>query len=109
MNLLLQEIAGQVPQDRHAVVLIDNAGWHVTDKIQVPINLTLVNLPPYSPELNAIEQVWQYLRERYLSSCLFTDDAAILHACCDAWNRLLAETGRIRSLADRAWIYPVSP
>ena len=108
MNLLLQEIAGQVPQGRHAVVLIDNAGWHVTDKIQVPTNLTLVNLPPYSPELNAIERVWQYLRDRYLSGRLFTDDAAILDACCDAWNRLLAETGRIRSLADRAWTYPAS-
>ena len=58
MNLLWQEIASQVPQRRHAVVLIDNAGWHVTDKIEVPANLTLVNLPPYSPELNAIERVW---------------------------------------------------
>lgn len=109
MNLLLQEIASQVPQRRHAVVLIDNAGWHVTDKIEVPANLTLVNLPPYSPELNAIERVWQYLRDRYLSGCLLTDDAAIVDACCNAWNRLLEETGRIRSLADRHWTYPVNP
>ena len=74
----------------------------------MPANLTLVNLPPYSPELNAIERVWQYLRDRYLSGCLLTDDAAIVDACCNAWNRLLAETGRIRSLADRPWTYPVS-
>jgi len=98
-----------VPERRHAVVLIDNAGWHVTDKIEVPKNLTLVNLPPYSPELNAIERVWQYLRDRYLSGCLFRDEAAIVEACCKAWNHLVQETGRIRSLADRSWIHPVSP
>jgi hypothetical protein len=109
MNLLLQEIASQVPPRCHAVVLIDNAGWHVTDQIVVPANLTLVPLPPYSPELKAIERVWQYLRDRYLSGCLFTDNAAIIAACCDAWNRLLAEAGRIRSLADRPWAHPVFP
>ena len=108
-NLLLQEIASHVSERRHAVVLIDNAGWHTTDKIEVPKNLTLVNLPPYSPELNAIERVWQYLRDRYLSGCLFSDEAAIVEACCKAWNRLVQETARIRSLADRSWIHPVSP
>ena len=109
MNLLLQEISRQVPQRRHAVVLIDNAGWHVTDKIKLPPNLTLVNLPPYSPELNAIERVWQYLRDRYLSGCLFTDNAAIVQACCTAWKNLLAEPGRITSLTDRTWARPVNP
>ena len=63
----------------------------------------------YSPELNAIEQVWQYLRDRYLSGCLFADEATIVEACCNAWHRLLEETGRIRSLAGRPWTYAISP
>lgn len=107
MNLLLGEIAAQVPERTHAVVLIDNAGWHIADSVVVPPNLTLAHLPPYSPELNAIEKVWQYLRDRYLSGRLFTSMPVIIDACCDAWNRLVAETGRIKSLADYAWARPV--
>ena len=68
-----------------------------------------MNLPPYSPELNAIERVWQYLRDRYLSGCLFTNAAAVVEACCSAWNNLLAEPGRITSLTDRPWGRPVCP
>lgn len=56
--------------------------------------------PPYSPKLNPVERVWLYLRERYLSLRVFTDQAAIVDACCDAWNRMAAEPGRLRSLRD---------
>ncbi len=65
--------------------------------------------PPCSPQLNAIERVRRYLRDRYLSGCLFADEAPIVEACCNAWNRLLEEIGRMRSLADRPWIHTVSP
>ena len=104
MNLLLEEVATQLPPGTHAVMLIDNAGWHTANEIRVPPNISLVNLPPYSPELNAIERVWQYLRDRYLSGRLFTGTAGIIDACCEAWNRLLEEAGRIRSLTDLDWI-----
>lgn len=66
-------------------------------------------LPPYAPELNAIEKAWQYLRDRYLSGRLFPGTRAIVDACCDAWNNLVAEPGRIRSLADFEWARPVIP
>jgi transposase len=88
-------------------MLIDNAGWHTANELRVPPNISLVNLPPYSPELNAIERVWQYLRDRYLSGRLFIDTRAIVDACCEAWNRLLEEAGRIRSLTDLDWIAKV--
>ena len=67
--------------------------------------------PPaaYSPELNAIEKVWQYLRDRFLSARLFPGNRAIVDACCAAWNNLIAETGRIRSLADFEWARQVNP
>ena len=69
----------------------------------------LIHLPPYSPELNAIEKVWQYLRDRYLSGRLFSGTRAIVDACCEAWNKLIAETGRIQSLTDFEWARQVSP
>jgi transposase len=66
--------------------------------LKVPQNGTLVPLPPYSPDLNSIERVWLYLRERYLSHRLLANYEAVVTACCDAWNALTAEAGRLRSL-----------
>ena len=65
-------------------------------------------LPAYSPELNAIERVWLYLRERFLSHRLWASYDDILDACCAAWNTLLEEAGRIRSLGSLDWATPVS-
>ncbi len=100
MHLLLEEVAAQLPAGTHAAMLIDNAGWHIAKELRVPPNLSLINPPPYSPELNAIEKVWQYLRNRSLSGRLFSGTRAIVDACCEAWNKLIAETGRIQSLTD---------
>ena len=77
---------------------MDRAGWHVARDLAIPSNLTPVFLPPYFPELNAIERVWLYLRERFLPHRLWPTHKDILDACCSAWNALLAEAGRIRSL-----------
>jgi transposase len=90
-------------------MLIDNAGWHTANDLRVPPSITLVHLPPYSPELNVIEKVWQHLRDRYLSGQLFPGTRAIVDACCDAWNNLIAENGRIRSLTDFVWVHQVNP
>jgi transposase len=79
-------------------------GWHTTRKLNPPSNLTLVPLPPACPELNAAENIWQYLRQTYLANRVFADYTAILDACQDAWRKLLAETGRITSIAQRDWI-----
>jgi hypothetical protein len=79
---------------------LDRAGWHCANDLAVPANLTPVFLPPYSPELNAIERRWLYLKERFLSHRLLPAYDDILDACCRAWNTARAETGRIRSLCD---------
>jgi putative transposase len=104
MNLMLAELAHGLPPATHAVVVLDQAGWHTGAALRVPPNLTLVPLPPYSPELNPIEKVWQYLRDRHLSHRLFHDIAMVVDACCAAWNRLRAEPGRIRSLTAFPWL-----
>jgi transposase len=103
MQKHLDEISRAVAPGAHALVILDQAGWHTTGKLKLPHNLTLVPLPPACPELNAAENIWQYLRQTYLSNRIFPTYAAILDACQDAWQKLLAETGRIESIATRKW------
>ena len=103
MALHLEEISRLVADGAHAAVVLDRAGWHTTAKLKVPSNITLMPLPPVSPELNPVENIWQYLRQNYLSARVFDDYDAILDACCDAWNKLLANEGTIRSIASRNW------
>ncbi len=103
MQAMLDEVSQAVAPGAHAVVLMDRAGWHVAQALVVPANLTPVFLPSYSPELNAIERVWLYRRERFLSHRLWPSYDDILDACCAAWNALLAEPGRIRSLTTLNW------
>ena len=103
MQKHLDEIAREVAAGAHGLIILDQAGWHTTRKLKVPGNLTLVPLPPASPELNAQENIWQYLRQTYLSNRVFDGYAAILDACQHAWRKLLDEAGRIASIATRPW------
>ena len=103
MNLHLAEIAGHVAADAHAVVILDQAGWHGAKALRVPDNLTLLPLPPYSPELNPVENLWQFLKHNFLNARVFDTYDAIVAACCDAWNRLRAIPGQIRSITTRDW------
>ncbi len=82
----------------HAALILDRAGWHVARGLTVPDNITLVPLPPYSPELNPVERVWLYPRERFLSHRVLDNYTAVLDAACRAWNALAAETGRLATL-----------
>ena len=65
MQAHLDEIAATVAKGAHAVVLLDRAGWHTTDRLKMPKNITLILLPSRSPELNPVENVWQYLRANW--------------------------------------------
>ena len=85
------------------MITLDKAGWHTTRKLQVPSNISLVHLPPASPELNPTENVWQYLRQAYLSNQVFRDYDDVLEASSSAWNKLIAEHGRIASIGTRTW------
>jgi hypothetical protein len=98
MNVFLADFARQLEPDAHAVLLLDQAGWHGAKRLAVPANVTLLSLPAYSPELNPVERIWLFLRERFLSLRVLADYGAVLDAACDAWNALVAETGRLSSL-----------
>ena len=88
MQAMLDELSAAVAPGAHAVVLMDRAGWHIAKALTVPGNLTPRFLPPYSPELNALERVWLDLRERFLSHRLWPSSDAILDACCAACRPL---------------------
>ena len=107
MDLFLAHFADALDQDAHAVMMCDGAGWHDERALTVPDNVTLALLPPYSPELNPVERVWLYLRERFLSLRVLDDTEAIIDACCQAWIALIAEPDRIRSLCAYPWIMKV--
>jgi putative transposase len=105
MGLFLAELSRAVPAGTHAVVVLDRAGWHVSADLVVPANLTLVHQPPYSPELNPVETVWLYLRERWLSHRVLAGGyEAVVGAACAAWDALRAEAGRPRSLTSYPWL-----
>ena len=98
MSLFLTAFAEQLAPGTHAVLLLDRAGWHGARRLTVPENITLLPLPAYSPELNPVERVWLYLRERFLSHRVLADYEAVLDAACGAWNAMAGETGRLASL-----------
>jgi transposase len=108
MSAFLAGFAETVPTDTHVVMVLDQAGWHGAKDLVVPDCLTLVPLPSYSPELNPVERIWLYLRERYLSHRLLADYEAVVNACCDAWNALVAEKGRIQSLTNYPYLNGVT-
>jgi len=97
----LAEISNAVDPGAHAVLILDQAGWHVTPKLKVPDNITLMFLPPRSPELNPVENVWQFMRDNWLSNRVFKDYDDIVDQCCRAWNRLVDQPWKIMSMADR--------
>lgn len=105
MNLHLAEISAAVEPGRHAVLLLDQAGWHLSDTVEVPPNITLLPLPPKCPELNVMENVWQFMRDNWLSNRVFQSYDHIVDHCCRAWNRLVDQPWRIMSIGLRDWAH----
>ena len=103
MNLQLAELSQAVARDTHAVVLMDQAGWHTSDKLDLPANISILLLPPKSPELNPTENTWQFLRDNWLSNRIFNSAEDIVDHCCDAWNKLIDQPWLIMSIGLRDW------
>ena len=103
MNQHLAEISTQVINGNHAVVVIDQARWHTSNKLIVPNNISLLALPPYSPELNPQENVWQWIKDKYLANRVFASLDEIVDAAVIAWNKFVENPALIKSIADRSW------
>jgi DDE superfamily endonuclease len=103
MNKHFEEISKAVSPGAHAVLVHDGAGWHGSGELAVPANITTITLPPYSPELNPAENVWEYLRKNKLANRLYETYEDIVEACCEAWNALMATPECITSITQRSW------
>ncbi len=98
MNVFLEQFSRELPSDVHAAMILDRAGWHVAGALRVPANVTLVLLPPKSPELNPVENLWHYLRSHYWSNRLYPTWAATA-----AWRAVCLVPDRVKSVcADTA-------
>ena len=102
MNHHLRFISEQVGPDAHVILVLDQAGWHIAKALKVPENISLLYLPAYSPELNAIERLWGYLKSHYLSNRAYTDYNDLLNICRDAWNRITPE--QFSTVCHTKWI-----
>ena len=105
MQLHLEEISAHVAEGAHAVLLLDRAGWHTTAKLDLPRNITPIFLPSRAPELNPVENIWQYLRGNWLSNLVFETYDDIIDAACDAWRKLIAQPETITSIGMREWAH----
>lgn len=103
MQQHLDVIAAAVTPGKHAVLVVDRAAWHVTAKLQVPANLSILPLPPYSPELNPVEQIGQQLRQSDCANRCFKNYDDIVEVYCQAWNRFTKQSDIIRTLCSRKW------
>jgi putative transposase len=103
MSLHLAAIGRKVAPGSHAILVIDGAGYHTAGALAVPDNITIVRLPPYAPELNPIENVWEYLRGNKLAITVFDDYDDIVDQACAAWNFFANDPARIASITTRSW------
>ena len=103
MNAFLEQFARELPPDVHAAVVLDRAGWHTAGSLGVPANVTLMLLPPKSPELNPVENLWHYLRSHYWSNRLYETWEDLKQAATAAWRAVCLVPELLRSIcADTA-------
>jgi transposase len=102
MSTHLRMIAEEAGDDARVVLVLDGAGWHKANELVVPASMTLLPLPPYSPELMPMERVWQWMRQHDLSNRVFEDEAEIDRACRESWNKLTPE--RLKTITATRWL-----
>ena len=87
----------------HAILIVDGAGWHKSKALDCPPNIMPLILPPYSPELKPVENVWAYIRANKLAISIFYTVEDILEACCEAWSFFANDKETVHSITMRKW------
>lgn len=103
LSIHLDLISCKIADGAHAVLILDGTGFHIVKDLKIAENMTLMKLPPYSPELNPIENVCGYRRSNKLSNTVYETYKEIVSACCDAWNFFVNDPERIASITSRRW------
>jgi transposase len=103
MGLFLREVADRHPAEA-ILMFLDSAGWHKAQRLLVPTNIRLVPLPPYSPQLNPVEHLWDEIREKWFPNKVFRSLDAVEDTLEEALVVLENDPARIRSLTGFDWI-----
>ena len=98
VSVFLKQFTAEVSQDVHVLLLWDRAGFHTSKKLKIPENVTIVPLPPYSPELNPVENLWHYLRSHYWANRIYADYDALRLAAVDAWQKAVLDKKIVKSV-----------
>ena len=106
INVFLEQFSRPFAPDVHVVLIWDQAGFHTAGHLKVPPNITLMPLPPYSPELNPVENLWHYLRSNHWANREYPDYDALSDAACDAWQTVCLNAEIIRSVCHAPYIEP---
>jgi len=107
MGLFLAEVAAR-HRDDFIVMFMDQAGWHKAGDLVVPANMRLEWLPPYSPQCNPVEHLWEEIREKWFGNLVFRDMKGVEDALAAALATLERDTERIGNLAEFDWIISIS-
>ena len=103
MQIFLDEVSARHRNDR-IIMVLDGAGWHRNESLEVPANISLLSLPPYSPELNPVERLWHWLREHHWSNRTYADEQALVDEAIRSHRTLRRKD--IQSICRTRWITP---
>jgi hypothetical protein len=103
MQIFLDEVATRYPEDR-IIMVTDGAGWHRSELLVIPENMRLVKLPPYSPELNPVEHIWDDLREKSFHNRVFKSIEALEQHLSTELRKMELDNQRVRSIVAWPWI-----
>ena len=104
MQIYLNGLSKQVSKGMHIALIVDNASWHTSKGLKIPQNITLIPLPAYSPELNPMQQVWQWMKHNFLSNISFDNYQDILDKLTHAWNAFANNYEFVKAICQRDWI-----
>jgi len=88
MSVFLKMLSRKLRKNDQAVLIMDQAGWHKAKRLVIPANITVLYLPPYSPELNPMQRLWSYLRSHFLSNRAYENYDHMLDEQAKAWQTL---------------------
>lgn len=103
MQIFLDEVSSRYSGER-LIMVMDGAGWHKSKSLEVPSNMRLVILPPYSPELNPVENIWEELREKYFHNRVFSSISALEDHLVESLSAVEADPARVHSIVAWPWI-----
>lgn len=98
VNAFFRQFEKEVSPHVHVFMIWDQAGFHTSQKVKVPDNVTIIPLPPYSPQLNPIEKLWQYLRQHHWSNRIYEGYDHLRQAANDAWHDVCLKPEKIKTI-----------